>query len=67
MTTTKNKKTKEIDSKEFAELAKSKTRNVVAKHFNISDMTAQRLANQLGITFKEYRPTGRKKIEFIKE
>jgi hypothetical protein len=45
-------------------MAKDNTRNVVAKHFGIADMTAQRLADQLGIKFKKFKPCGRNKFKY---
>jgi len=57
---------KNINKQKFVELAKTLTRNAVARHFGIADMTAQRLADELGIAFKKFvpAPTGRKKIKF---
>lgn len=55
----------EINKQEFIELAKNNTRNVVAKSFGIADHTAQRIANDLGIKFKKFKPTGRKKIVLV--
>jgi Holliday junction resolvasome RuvABC DNA-binding subunit len=55
---------KQIDKNEFIEMAKDNTRNVVAKHFGIADMTAQRLADQLGIKFKKFKPSGRNKFKY---
>lgn len=58
---------KEINKQEFIKLAKTLTRNRVARHFKICDRTAQRIADDLGIKFKKFVPcsTGRKKIELI--
>ncbi len=55
---------KEINKQEFIEMANNNTRNVVAKHFGIADMTAQRLADQLGIKFKKFKPSGRNKFKY---
>lgn len=55
---------KQIDKNKFIEMAKNNTRNVVAKHFGIADMTAQRLADQLGIKFKKFKPKGKNKIQY---
>jgi len=55
-----------IPRNEFIKLAPIMTRNQVARHFGIADMTAQRLASGLGIKFKKFvpKPTGRKPIQF---
>ena len=55
---------KQINKQEFIEMAKNNTRNVVAKHFGIADMTAQRLADQLGIKFKKFKPSGKNKPKY---
>lgn len=55
---------KEINKQEFIEMANNNTRNVVAKHFGIADMTAQRLADQLGIKFKKFKPSGKNKLKY---
>ncbi len=54
-----------IKKDEFILVATSNTRNKTAKHFNIADLTAQRLADELNIKFKKYIPLGRKKINLI--
>lgn len=58
---------KQINKEEFIKLAENNTRHIVAKHFGIADMTAQRLADDLKIEFKpfERKKGGRKKIELI--
>lgn len=56
---------KQIKKEDFIKLAIANTRNTVAKHFCISDMTAQRIADELNIKFKKFKPTGRKKINLI--
>jgi hypothetical protein len=56
---------KEISKNEFIKLTESLTRHNVAKHFGISDMTAQRIADELGVNFKKFKPTGRSKIKLI--
>lgn len=56
---------KEIKKDKFVELSEISTRNSVAKYFGISDMTAQRIADELNVQFKKYKPTGRKKIKLI--
>jgi Holliday junction resolvasome RuvABC DNA-binding subunit len=55
---------KQIDKNKFIEMAKDNTRNVVAKHFGIADMTAQRLADELGIKFKKFKPSGKNKPKY---
>lgn len=57
--------TKEINKEKFTELAKTKTRNAVARQFGIADHTAQRIADDLGLVFKKFKPTGRKKIKLV--
>lgn len=57
--------TKKINKQEFIEIAQKNTRRNVAKHFGIADITAQRIADELGVSFKKFVPTGRKKIEVI--
>lgn len=62
-----NKMPKKLISRnEFVKLAPTMTRNQIARHFGIADMTAQKLASQLGIKFKKFvpKPTGRKPIKF---
>lgn len=58
---------KTINKQQFIELAPTLTRHKLAKHFGISDMTAQRIADTLGVKFKKFvpRPTGRKKINLV--
>jgi Holliday junction resolvasome RuvABC DNA-binding subunit len=55
---------KQIDKNKFIEMAKNNTRNVVAKNFGIADMTAQRLADELGIKFKKFKPSGKNKSKY---
>ena len=55
----------QINKEKFIELSKTNTRHIVAKHFGIADHTAQRIANDLGIKFKKFKPTGRKKINVV--
>lgn len=57
--------TKQINKEKFIELAKTRTRNAVAREFGIADYTAQRLADELCIKFKQFKPTGRKKIKLV--
>lgn len=57
--------TKELNKQQFIEMSKSNTRHVVAKYFGISDMTAQRIADELQIEFKKYKPKGRGKIKLV--
>lgn len=54
---------KTINKQEFIKLAKNNTRAKVARHFGIADMTAQRIADDLNITFKKFTPTGRPKMQ----
>lgn len=56
---------KEIEKEKFIKLSLTSTRNFVARYFCMSDMTAQRIADELNIQFKKYKPTGRKKIKLI--
>jgi len=55
----------QINKEKFMELSKTNTRHIVAKYFGIADHTAQRIADDLGIKFKKFRPTGRKKINLV--
>lgn len=52
-----------INKAEFIEIAKTNTKRKTALHFSISDPTAQRIADEIGVSFKKFVPTGRKKIE----
>jgi hypothetical protein len=54
-----------IKKEEFISVATSNTRNKTARYFKIADLTAQRIANELNIKFKKFKPTGRKKINII--
>lgn len=54
-----------IKKEDFICIATNNTRNKTAKYFMIADLTAQRLADELNIKFKPFKPTGRKKIKLI--
>jgi hypothetical protein len=55
----------QIKKEEFISFAINNTRNKTAKYFKIADLTAQRIADELNVKFKKFKPTGRKKIKLI--
>jgi len=54
-----------IKKEDFILIATNNTRNKTAKYFMMADLTAQRLADELNIKFKPFKPSGRPKIKLI--